>query len=82
MSTSLLELKGTAEEIQKRLDDFAGQRRSNVITEEATPAESPHDGAPRKTNAAREPFCPAMYLTQYKPSHKSVFGAKSKTGPC
>ncbi len=26
MSTPLLELEGTAEEIQKRLDEFAGQR--------------------------------------------------------
>ncbi len=48
MSTPLLELEGTTEEIQKRLDDFAGQRLHIVITQAENPAEATPDAAPRQ----------------------------------
>ena len=48
MSTPLLELEGTAEEIQQRLADFAGQRLHVIVQPAQTPAAPAPDNQPRK----------------------------------
>jgi hypothetical protein len=52
MSTPLLELEGTAEEIQQRLADFAGQRLHVTVRPVETPAEATPAGAQSPVDAA------------------------------
>ena len=48
MSTPLLELEGTSEEIQKRLADFAGQRLHVTVRPVEMPAATTAEILPRK----------------------------------
>lgn len=48
MSTPLLEMEGTAEEIQARLADFAGQRLSVTVRPIESPAVTEGERLPRK----------------------------------
>lgn len=48
MSTNLLEIEGTAEEIQERLADYAGQRLHIILRTLGTPVEFAQANSPRK----------------------------------
>jgi hypothetical protein len=60
MTPPLLELEGTAEEIQHRLADFAGQRLHVTVRPVETPAEETPETPPRKLTIEEKILARAM----------------------